>query len=129
MYGESLTEAVCTLLKMKERMSFHFSLGITFLFFFLPVLSTTEFVGDEMYIDDLQLENFEEERMHDILVELKEPDTTDDVRRSAGELPSGWRKSKWSDSIPKLNLVSQTFHIVKCLLRLTMQLTLFSLIH
>lgn len=82
-----------------------------------------------MYIDDLQLENFEEERMHDILVELKEPDTTDDVRRSAGELPSGWRKSKWSDSIPKLNLVSQTFHIVKCLLRLTMQLTLFSLIH
>ena len=70
-------------------------------------------MGDEMYINDTQLERFEEGRMNAIVGEMKkstEQYHTDEEFRAAAELVTSRKNSKWFDRIPKLNLVSLDFN-------------------
>ena len=84
------------------------------LFFFRGgVLGLKDRMGDEMYINDTQLERFEEGRMNAIVGEMKkstEQYHTDEEFRDAAELVTSRKNSKWFDRIPKLNLVSLDFN-------------------
>ncbi len=85
-------------------------LGIIIFSLLLPIFCLKESLGDEMYINDSQLEKFEKGRMRDIVVEMNNSNkhfVTDQEVNAAAELMLGRKKSKWFDSIPEVNLVSR----------------------